>query len=293
MDALFSPSDVSLASGHGASPHGSGQDTHLQNAHRLGDPVFLASGINSSTISNGVVAVVAVTLSSSSHSSSVPISVSTPMGAMANGTGGSVAAVSGTITVAQPVPIRSIAKSHTGSFTQGQTNASYSVTVNNASGAPSTSGTVTVTETVPVGMTLVSMAGSGWTCPSAGNTCTRSDALAGGASYPVITVTVNVASNAGTSLVNSVTVSGGGSANATATDATSIQPSGPTPITIWSSSAVPQNPFIVSAPVTLGVKFRSDVAGTVTGFRFYKGAGNNGFHIGLLYNSSGTLLAQA
>ena len=50
-------------------------------------------------------------------------------------------------------------------------------------------------------MTLVSMAGTGWTCPgTAANNCTRSDVLNGGASYPPITVTVNVAANAGTPL---------------------------------------------------------------------------------------------
>jgi hypothetical protein len=41
------------------------------------------------------------------------------------------------------------------------------------------------------------------------------------------------------------------------------------------------------------MKFRSDVTGYVTGIRFYKGAGNNGTHIGLLYSSAGALLAQA
>ena len=41
------------------------------------------------------------------------------------------------------------------------------------------------------------------------------------------------------------------------------------------------------------MKFRSDVAGTITGIRFYKGAANTGSYIGLLYSSSGTLLAQA
>ena len=62
---------------------------------------------------------------------------------------------------------------------------------------------------------------------------------------------------------------------------------------IWSSSAVPQNPLYSASPVTLGVKFRSDVSGSITALRFYKGAGNNGTHIGLLYSSTGTLLAQA
>jgi hypothetical protein len=45
--------------------------------------------------------------------------------------------------------------------------------------------------------------------------------------------------------------------------------------------------------VELGVKFRSEVAGTVTGIRFYKAAANTGTHIGGLWSASGTLLASA
>ena len=44
--------------------------------------------------------------------------------------------------------------------------------------------------------------------------------------------------------------------------------------------------------VELGMKFRSDVAGTVTGVRFYKGTSNTGTHIGHLWSSTGTLLAS-
>jgi subtilase family serine protease len=117
-------------------------------------------------------------------------------------------------------PVLSISKSHSGSFTQGQLNAAYSVTVSNAFNAGATTGTVTVTETMPSGLILVSMVGTGWTC--SGNACSRSDALNPGASYPAITVTVNVASNATSPQVNQVDVSGGGSVNASATDPTTI-----------------------------------------------------------------------
>jgi fibronectin type 3 domain-containing protein len=58
-------------------------------------------------------------------------------------------------------------------------------------------------------------------------TCTRSDALAPAASYPPITVTVNVASNAAASVTNTATVSGGGevdSSNDTASDPTTVNP---------------------------------------------------------------------
>ncbi len=45
--------------------------------------------------------------------------------------------------------------------------------------------------------------------------------------------------------------------------------------------------------VVLGVKFNSDVAGKVLGIRFYKAAANTGTHVVSLWNSAGTLLAQA
>ncbi len=117
-------------------------------------------------------------------------------------------------------PVLSISKAHTGNFTQGQAGAMYTVTVSNAASGGSTSGLVTVTETVPSGLSLVSMAGTGWTCVS--NTCTRSDALAAGSSYAAITVTVNVAANATSPQVNAVSVSGGGSGSANTTDSTTI-----------------------------------------------------------------------
>src|ERR1019366_4887513 len=81
-------------------------------------------------------------------------------------------------------PVLSIAKSHTGNFTQGQNEATYTATVSNTGTGP-TSGTATVTETVPTAMTLVSMAGTGWNCTVL-PICTTSSVLNGGASYPAI-----------------------------------------------------------------------------------------------------------
>jgi hypothetical protein len=45
--------------------------------------------------------------------------------------------------------------------------------------------------------------------------------------------------------------------------------------------------------VVLGVKFRSDVAGAVTGVRFYKTGSNTGTHVADLWSTDGTQLAQA
>lgn len=122
------------------------------------------------------------------------------------------------------LPDMTIAKSHTGDFTQGQTGATYTITATN-SGFAATSGTVTVTDTLPADLTATAISGTGWTCVLATLTCTRSNALAAGSSYPVITLTVNVANNAPASVTNSVAVSGGGesnTANNSATDATTI-----------------------------------------------------------------------
>jgi len=45
--------------------------------------------------------------------------------------------------------------------------------------------------------------------------------------------------------------------------------------------------------VNLGMKFQADVAGWITGFKFYKGPNNTGPHTGYLWSSTGTLLASA
>jgi uncharacterized repeat protein (TIGR01451 family) len=117
-----------------------------------------------------------------------------------------------------------IAKSHTGNFTQGQVGATYRITAMN-SGSTATAGTVTVTDTLPAGLTATAISGTGWSCVLGTLTCTRSNALAAGSSYPVITVTVNVSFAAPGSVTNTAGVSGGGqsnTANDTADDPTTI-----------------------------------------------------------------------
>ena len=125
-----------------------------------------------------------------------------------------------------PGPVWAVIATHTGTFSQGQTGATYTLTVANTVWTDQTSGNVTVTETLPPGLSLVSMSGTGWTCTPGAPTCTRTDPLAAGASYPVITLTVNVAA-APPWVTNSVTVSGGGLATATATDLTTITSAAP------------------------------------------------------------------
>ncbi len=45
--------------------------------------------------------------------------------------------------------------------------------------------------------------------------------------------------------------------------------------------------------VEVGVKFRANVAGSITALRFYRGTGNANGYVAKLWSGSGTLLAQA
>ncbi len=68
----------------------------------------------------------------------------------------------------------------------------------------------------------------------------------------------------------------------------------PCTCTIWSSSTTPANISVNNtAAVELGVKFRADTAGYITGVRFYKAANNTGSHTGNLWKADGTLAARA
>jgi len=63
---------------------------------------------------------------------------------------------------------------------------------------------------------------------------------------------------------------------------------------LWSSSATPATPSTPSSySYEPGVKFYSDVNGSITAIRFYKGTGNTGTHIGYLWTNTGKLLASA
>ncbi|MCI0703401.1 MAG: DUF4082 domain-containing protein [Planctomycetia bacterium] len=64
--------------------------------------------------------------------------------------------------------------------------------------------------------------------------------------------------------------------------------------TIWNDVATPSTPAANDpSPIEVGVKFRSELSGYITGLRFYKGLGNTGTHIGHLWSSSGALLGTA
>jgi Domain of unknown function (DUF4082)/Bacterial Ig domain len=66
------------------------------------------------------------------------------------------------------------------------------------------------------------------------------------------------------------------------------------PCSIWDSNTTPS---VLTDPETqaveVGVKFRAEVNGYISGIRFYKGSQNTGTHIGSLWSSTGQQLGQA
>ncbi len=65
------------------------------------------------------------------------------------------------------------------------------------------------------------------------------------------------------------------------------------PCSIWSSSATPSRTDSDTTSVEVGVKFRAEVDGFITGLRFHKSTANTGTHVGHLWTRTGQLLATA
>jgi len=148
----------------------------------------------------------------------------------------------------------SITKSHGGvNFTRGAS-ASYTLALANVSSLGATAGLVTVNDTLPFGIAPTSATGTGWSCSVSGQTvsCTRSDSLAAGASYPSITVNGIVSQAAPATLTNTATVSGGGDVtplNDTSTDVANVVSSADIAVT---DSGAP-NPVAINGTITYTV----------------------------------------
>lgn len=130
------------------------------------------------------------------------------------------------VTIVGTPPDLTITKTHAPPVVQGG-RVVFSIVVRNA-GSTTTTGEVVVSDRLPEGLTHVAVSGDGWSCTAAADleTCRRSDALAGGnTAYPPITLTADVAFDAPATVVNEVTVSGGGDmspGNNTASDTVRI-----------------------------------------------------------------------
>ena len=64
------------------------------------------------------------------------------------------------------------------------------------------------------------------------------------------------------------------------------------PCTIWAPAATPQRTDADTDSVELGVKFRAATTGFITGIRYYKPVETSGSHVGSLWSSTGTRLAN-
>jgi uncharacterized repeat protein (TIGR01451 family) len=118
-------------------------------------------------------------------------------------------------------------KSHEGDLYAGGPG-TYSLLVTN-NGNLAASGKVIVTDQLPAGLTAKAIAGDGWSCDLDSLSCSRSDPLGSGSSYPAVSVEVVTDADPPASVVNEAEVSGGGE---TATAATNNSDSDPTTIRI-------------------------------------------------------------
>jgi hypothetical protein len=205
----------------------------------------------------------------------------------------------------------------------------YTLTATNSGGSATATATVTVTavtDTTPPTITSITpAAGATGVSTATSVTATFSEAMnaatlttttfalrdAAGASVPA-TLSYNTSTRVATvkpsqvlsaSTAYTATVSGGSggvtdvAGNALAANVAWSFTTGAAPpavVTIWSASAAPAAIATNDgSAVELGVKFRSDVAGNVTGVRFYKGKTTTGTHTGTLWSNTGVKLATA
>ena len=112
------------------------------------------------------------------------------------------------------LPDLTVSTTHSGVFEQASSGNSITMTVTN-SGQQPTSGDVVVVDSLPVHLTATAISGQGWTCALYSKSCTRNDPLPGGSSYPPVTMMVDVAADAPTTVTNSVLALGGGETQTT------------------------------------------------------------------------------
>src|SRR5438105_925763 len=130
--------------------------------------------------------------------------------AMAGGAGATF-----TLTNTGPTPSLVVSKTHVGAFTRGGTG-EWDITVSNAPGSIATVGTTTLSDVLPAGYTVNSFPSlplPGVSCSPPGTTtatCIFTIALAGGSSFPVIKMIVNVPANSPPTVTNTAKAFGGG-----------------------------------------------------------------------------------
>ncbi len=228
-----------------------------------GGTATATAGSGSISLTGGTVAAASTCTVSVNVTGSATGTYNNTSGAVSSTNGGTGNTASATLTIA--TADMTITKTHTGTFNRGQTGANWTITVKN-SGVGPTSGTVTVVDTLPAVTNPpvpTAISGTGWTCTLGTLTCTRSDVLAPGASYPAITLTVNIPINIQNNFTNTATVSGGGETNTgnnTATDSISLGP----PIVITAQSSTASTPAGGAAKFIFDVQDQDLTLGMIT-----------------------------
>jgi len=187
----------------------------------------------------------------------------------------------------------------------------FKVQASNAAGAgpvSASSNAVTPTTTTvpgaPTGVTATATVGGAkvtWSAPASNG----GSAITGSTITPYAGVTAQTAlavTVAGTATTGTITGLTSGTAytfkvkstNAIGTGAESAASAALKPAMTLFNSRIPAIDSVSNDPnaVELGTKIKSDVAGTITALRFYKGAGNSGTHVGNVWSTTGTKLAS-
>jgi uncharacterized repeat protein (TIGR01451 family) len=166
-------------------------------------------------------------------------------------------------------PDLTIAKTRTsGPIVAGQ-DIDYEIEVENV-GDATTVGTVTVSDTLPQGLTVDTVSGTGWTCsitpptPSRDFTCTRSQGLAPGNAYPVISLRADTDPGLTGAVTNTASVSGGSDINYENNSGTDTTNTGHAADLVVTKSAAPGT-IEVGDTSTFTITVRNNGPSTATG----------------------------
>jgi hypothetical protein len=185
---------------------------------------------------------------------------------------------------------------------------SLTVTDTNNTALTASQSRITVSPAAPTNLTASAVSSSeidlSWTSAAGASGYTIQRSASGSSGWTQIsTTTAGVTSykdmglTAGTTYYYRVQATSGSFASGysnTASATTQGSNNNQTTDTLWSNSYTPSENAYSYGSYEVGVKFTSDVAGTVTGVRFYKQTWMSGYtHVGHLWSSTGALLATA
>jgi len=251
------------------------------------NPTTLGSGMVSSctiTLTRAAVSTTTISLASSNSLLRIPASVSIASGSTALTFSATAASISASGTAVITATASGVSKSASIALVPPASVQLSSLSCTPTTLAPNSSSSCKISLTGSASAALS-------VALTSGNTVVKvpaSVSVAKGSNSATFTASAGSFSANQTALVSAA--ASGRSVSTTLTLAVSVA----VPVSIWTPAT---QPGTITDPdsnsVELGMRFRSDVAGSVTAVRFYKGAQNTGTHIGHLWTTSGALLASA